>query len=132
MFFFYSLLNLILNFILIFDTLGFYYQISINKAEKEEFKRICFTWVLFIAVNEIPFCKSLSFFGLIIRIIQLLVKVALVLPLTGVTMKLYNSYVGNEKIEEWIKEFKESIKEKLKLISYIESNSCGSKPMEDN
>ena len=99
---FFLLIDFILSSILLFDTLGLAYQFRVkNTCNEKDYLRVCLSWILFLTICNLFTCEKKSFFGTIIRLIILLAKLYVVLPILGGTLKLYKYFVEDKHAQMW-------------------------------
>ena len=96
----YFLLNSLLYTSIIFDTIGLLYQLKNynEKVDKKDHQRVVYTWVILLTLNALtPCCKSRI--GSVITLFLLVVKLAVVFPVSGVASLLISKFVETKKIE---------------------------------
>ena len=76
-----GLLNIILSAILSIDTLSFIYAIrKQDKFEKDDFIRLCYSWVSFLTIKGMFECDGEGFFAFIFCLIGVVLKIIVVIP----------------------------------------------------
>ena len=111
-----NLFDIVLTLILLFDTLGMIYQFRKyeESVEPKEFVRICFSWILFLTICSLFSCESQGFFGALIRLIIVLAKVYVTIPIFGGAMKIHKFLIDDDKAIEYYN----------KAYKFIESKLC--------
>lgn len=123
--FFFSLLDLVLTSVLLFDTLGLVYVYRKNgDCDGKEYTRVCFSWFLFLTVSNVLSCNWKGFFGTLVRLAIFGAKVYVTVPLLGGTMKLYNYLIEQKKGEEMCNKLLAIVKAKL-CKGCCAAGSCG-------
>ena len=96
----FSIFDIILTFIMLYDSLGLVYQFRRNiEIQKKDYYRICFSWVLFLTICKIFICDKEGKLGSIIRIIILVLKLFVAIPIFKGTMIIYSKFIENGKLE---------------------------------
>ena len=96
----FSIFDIILTFIMLYDSLGLVYQFRRNiEIQKKDYYRICFSWVLFLTICKIFTCDKEGKLGSIIRIIILVLKLFVAIPIFKGTMIIYSKIIENGKLE---------------------------------
>ena len=98
--FIFGLLDVVLTAVMLFDTLGIIYQFRKNiPVNPKEYIRICFSWILFLAICSLFSCDRKGFFGTLIRLIILFSKIFVTIPKLGGTNKIHQYLIeeGNAK-----------------------------------
>ena len=126
--FIYTILDILITIIMLFDTLGMVYQFRKGQIiQANEYKRICFSWILFLAMCSLLSCESKGLLGKIIRFIILDLKLFVTIPLFNGTMKIYKFLIEDENAEHYFKKIVEKIK---KLMHKEEAKpSCSERPI---
>ena len=112
--FFFSLLDIVLTSVLIFDTLGLVYCYRKNNTcDRKEYTRICFSWILFLTICNFFSCDKKGFIGTLGRLIIFLAKAFVTLPALGGTMKLDKYLFEDGNAERYFKKIEELVKSKI-------------------
>ena len=123
---FFSFLDILLILIMLFDTLGLIYLFrkqGISAVKKDEYIRVCFSWILFLTLYNIFSCNCAGFFGTLIRLIIFCAKAFVTIPLLGGTMKIRKYLIIDGKGKEYLDKVCGIIKSKLcKCNNYQVSN----------
>ena len=89
--FLYGLVDLLLTSLITLDTLGLVGQFRAKKSpEINDYTRVCFTWIFYLTLKSFTPTAGEGFFRVLIRVIFLLGKIFVTLPLLGGTMMIYN------------------------------------------
>ena len=102
---------------MLFDTLGLIYvyrQKWESGIKKDEYIRVCFSWVLFLTLYNIFSCNWAGFFGTLIRLIIFGAKACVTIPLFKGTLKIHKYLIEDKKGEEYWN----------KLVTMIQSKLC--------
>ena len=114
MFFLFSLLDMLLILIMLFDTLGLIYQFRTNaEVNPKEYIRIYSSWILFLIIYNLFSCSWKGFFGTLIRLILFAAKAYVTIPLCGGSLKLHKILIEDGKAEEYFYKVLNMIKSKL-------------------
>ena len=131
--FLYGLVDLLLTALITLDTLGLVGQYNQKKSpESKDYVRVCFTWIFFLTLKSFTPTAGEGFFIKLIRILFLLGKVFVILPLLGGTMMIYN------KAPEVIKKGVDFAKSKIGAAPVVENpppstqETTGESQIEDN
>ena len=131
--FLYGLFDFFLMSLITLDTLGLVGQFREKKApDTKDYTRVCFTWIFFLTLKSFTPTAGEGFFIKLIRILFLLGKVFVVLPLLGGTMMIYN------KAPEVIKKGVDFAKSKIGAAPVVENpppstqETTGESQIEDN
>ena len=108
--FMFGLLDVLLTTLLLFDTLGLAYKIRKGPCEREEYLRVCLSWILFLTISSLFSCNRKGFTGTILRIIIFVAKACVTLPILQGTMKIYKYLIEDHKAEIWFKKITDKIK----------------------
>ncbi len=112
--FFFGLLDVLLTSIMLFDTLGLAYQLrKQGTCEKDDYLRICLSWILFLTICNLFSCNRKGFLGILVRLIIFLAKAFVTLPITGGTLKIHKYLIEDGNAEKWYKKIMELVKSKL-------------------
>ena len=112
--FFFSLIDLVLTSILIYDTLGIVYALRKgNQLEDKEYTRICFSWILFLTISHYITCNWEGFFGILIRLIIFICKAFVVIPKLGGTCKLDKFLFEEGNAQKYYKKAKDFLQSKI-------------------
>ena len=125
---FFGILDLLLTTILLFDTLGLAYQFRTkNTCEEKEYIRVCLSWILFLSISNLLSCETKGFFGSVFRLIIFLLKLFVVLPILGGTLKVHKFLIEEQRAEKWLELIKVKVyKEKCPTSSAsTEESSMG-------
>ena len=125
---FFGILDLLLTTILLFDTLGLAYQFRTkNTCEEKEYIRVCLSWILFLSISNLLSCETKGFFGSVFRLIIFLLKLFVVLPILGGTLKVHKFLIEEQRAEKWLELIKVKVcKEKCPTNSAsTEESSMG-------
>ena len=96
--FIFGLLDVVLTAVMLFDTLGIIYQFRKNiPVNPKEYIRICFSWILFLAICSLFSCDRKGFFGTLIRLIILLAKIYETIPIFGGSLKIHKYLIEDGK-----------------------------------
>ena len=98
--FFFSLLDVVLTSLMLFDTLGIIYQFRKSTVDPKEYVRICYSWIFFLTICTLFSCNWKGFFGTLIRLLILAAKVYVTIPILGGTNKIHNYLIEQGKGEE--------------------------------
>ena len=102
MFFLFSLLDMLLILIMLFDTLGLIYQFRTNaEVNPKEYITIYSSWILFLIIYNLFSCSWKGFFGTLIRLILLVAKVYVTIPKFGGSLKIHKHLIEDEKAKEY-------------------------------
>ena len=115
--FLFTCLDILLILIMLFDTLGLIYvyrQKGESGIKKDEYIRVCFSWVLFLTLYNIFSCNWVGFFGTLIRFIIFGAKAYVTIPLFKGTLKIHKYLIEDKKGEEYWN----------KLITVVQSKLC--------
>ena len=127
---FFTLLDILLILIMLFDTLGLIYlfrQKGISSVKKEEYIRVCFSWLLFLTLYNIFSCNWAGFFGTLIRLIIFGAKAFVTIPLFNGTMKIHKYLIDDGKGKEIFDKIYLNIKSKLCKCDNIRTSNLNSK-----
>ena len=114
--FLYAIVDLLLTTLITLDTLGLVGQYrKKTSTTTEDYTRVCFTWIFFLTLKSFTPTAGEGFFIKLIRILFLLGKVFVVLPLLGGTMMIYN------KAPEVIKKGVDFAKSKIGAAPVVEN-----------
>ena len=109
---FFGIIDILLTSILLFDTLGLAYQFR-NKSkepyDEKEYIRVCLSWILFLTINNFFSCEKQSFFGTLFRLVILLAKLFVVLPILGGTLRFHKFFIVEKRAEKWFELLKSKI-----------------------
>ena len=112
--FFFSLLDVVLTSLMLFDTLGIIYQFRKSTVNPKEYVRICYSWIFFLIICTLFSCNWEGFFGTLIRFLILCAKIYVTIPLLGGTNKIHNYLIEQGKGEEYLN----------KVIGLVKSKMC--------
>ena len=112
--FFFSLLDVVLTSLMLFDTLGIIYQFRKSTVDPKEYVRICYSWIFFLTICTLFSCNWKGFFGTLIRLLILAAKVYVTIPILGGTNKIHNYLIEQGKGEEYLN----------KGIGFLKSKLC--------
>ena len=130
--FLFTLLDFLLIFIMLFDTLGLIYQFR-TKAEvkPEDYIRIYSSWILFLILYNLFTCSWKGFFGLLIQLIIFAAKAYVTIPKFKGSLKIHKHLIEDEKGKEYFDKVYGMICSKLgkfgvcdKTTRKIEENEC--------
>ena len=134
--FFFGLLDVLLTSIMLFDTLGLAYQLrKQGTCEKDDYLRICLSWILFLTICNLFSCNRKGFLGILVRLIIFLAKAFVTLPITGGTLKIHKYLIEDGKALQFYNTTVETVKSKIckeGKCSYRQSSStdCVSETLE--
>lgn len=114
--FLFSLLDVVLTTIMLFDTLGLAYLIRTQgpeKCEKKEYIRVCLSWILFLTICSIFTCNKKGLFGTLLRICFFLAKAYVTLPICKGTLKIYDYLIEKGNAEKWYYQIVGPLKDKV-------------------
>lgn len=95
------LIDIILLVIHSLNTLGLVHQIrKTNSCKDVDFLAVCFTWILYFAFHPFTTCTCEGFFASFFRLIGILGKIYVVIPLLGGALKLYDIFVEKGKAKQ--------------------------------
>ena len=130
--FLFTILDFLLIFIMLFDTLGLIYQFR-TKAEvkPEDYIRIYSSWILFLILYNLFTCSWKGFFGLLIQLIIFAAKAYVTIPKFKGSLKIHKHLIEDEKGKEYFDKVYGMICSKLgkfgvcdKTTRKIEENEC--------
>ena len=137
--FIFGLFDVVLTTIMLFDTLGIIYQFRKEGTVKpEEYRRLCFSWILFLTICSLFSCSCKGFFGTLIRLIILAAKIFVTIPILGGTNKIYDFLITKKNGEKYFNQVVGIIKSKLckgsclKDCSQIPSETVEPERVEEN
>lgn len=112
--FIFSLIELVLVAFVAIDTLGFAIRNRKNpeSTSQQDFQRVTFTWVFFLALRTMSCCSCTGFFGSIWGLLILAGKVYVSLPILKGTEKLYNLLIEENIAKKYIGLICNIVKEK--------------------
>ena len=88
--FLFTVFDIVLTLIMLFDTLGMIYQFRKSSPPiTSEYKRLCTSWILFLTIWSLFSCNSKGFFGTLLRLIFLAAKIFVTIPKLGGAMKIH-------------------------------------------
>ena len=128
--FLFTFLDILLILIMLFDTLGLLYVLRKNgesAIKKEDYIRVCFSWVLFLTLYNIFSCDWAGFFGTLIRLIIFGAKAFVTIPLFKGTMKIHKYLIEDKKGEEWLNLIITKIKSKLCKCNNVQTSRFDTK-----
>ena len=113
--FLFTVLDMLLIVIMLFDTLGLIYQFrkSRENVKTQEYNRIYFSWILFLTIYSTFSCSWKGFFGTLIRLILFAAKAYVTIPICGGSLKLHKILVEDDKAKEYFYKGLEMVKTKL-------------------
>ena len=111
--FFFSLLDVVLTTLMLFDTLGIIYQFRKSTVDPREYVRICYSWIFFLTICTLFSCNWEGFFGTLIRLLILVAKVYVTIPILGGTNKIHDYLIKQGKGEEYLKKGVNFVKSKI-------------------
>ena len=113
--FLFSVLDMLLIVIMLFDTLGLIYQFRKSKESVTtvEFNRIYFSWILFLTIYSTFSCSWKGFFGTLIRLILFAAKAYVTIPKCGGSLKLHKILIDDDKAKECFYKVLDMVKSKL-------------------
>ena len=111
--FFFSLLDVVLTTLMLFDTLGIIYQFIKSTVHPKEYVRVCYSWIFFLTICTLFSCNWEGFFGTLIRLLILMAKVYVTIPILGGTNKIHNYLIEQGKGEEYLKKGINFVKSKI-------------------
>ena len=112
--FFFGLLDMVLTSILLYDTIGIVYFDRRGKScDRRDYTRICFSWILFLAICNFFSCNKNGFFGTLIRLIIFIAKAFVTLPVLGGTMKINKFLFDDGNAQKYYEKIKEIVESKL-------------------
>ena len=112
--FIFSILDMLLIVIMLFDTLGLIYKFRKKEQVKpEEYRRINFSWILFLIIYSTFSCSWKGYFGTLIRLILFAAKFYVTVPILGGSLKIHKILIEDGKAEECFKKITELVKSKL-------------------
>lgn len=89
--FLYGLVDLLLTALITLDTLGLVGQLRNKKStDSKDYTRVCFTWIFYLTLKSFTPNADEQFYRKLIRVVFLLAKVYVTLPILGGTMMIYN------------------------------------------
>ena len=121
--FFFSLLDVILTTVMLFDTLGLAFQIRKDgSCDTKEYVRVCLSWILFLTICNLFSCNRKGFLGMVIRLIIFLAKASVSLPIVGGTLRIYKYLVEDHNAELLYQKVSGIVKSKLSKGSQYPSS----------
>ena len=98
----FTILDFLLIFIMLFDTLGLIYQFR-TKAEvkPEDYIRIYSSWILFLILYNLFSCSWKGVFGLLIQLIIFFAKAYVTIPKFKGSLKIHKHLIEDEKGKEY-------------------------------
>ena len=112
--FFFGLLDILLTTIILYDTLGLAYQLrKVGECETKDYLRVCLTWILFLSIYNLLSCSWKGFFGFLMRLLILLLKIFVAIPKFNGTLIIYKYLIEDGNAEKWYKQIIEKIKPQL-------------------
>ena len=128
----FNILDLLLIFIMLFDTLGLIYQFRTNAEVKpKDYIRVYSSWILFLILYNLFSCSWKGFFGLLIQLILFAAKVYVTIPKFKGSLKIHKHLIEDEKGKEYFNKVYGLICSKLekfcpcdKEVQKIDENEC--------
>ena len=112
--FFFSVLDIVLTGILIYDTLSIVYLFRKERpCQQNDYIRICFSWILFLTIINFFTCNREGFFRTLIRSLLFLAKAYVTLPILGGTMKINKYLFDDGNAQKFYENIKKIIESKL-------------------
>jgi len=113
--FLYSLFDLVLLLVVTFDTLGFVAQNRKNPSASDarDFRRLCFTWVFYLAVRSLLCTSCTGFLGSLFGLASLVAKAYISVPLLRGTETLYTQLVENNVAKTYLDTLVTLVRQKL-------------------
>ena len=112
--FIFSLFDVVLTTIMLFDTLGIIYQFrKEGNVDSKEYRRLCFSWIFFLAISSLFSCSWKGFFGTLIRLIILAAKIYVTIPILGGTLKIHKFLIEDGNAEKYYNQVVGIVKSKL-------------------
>ena len=112
--FFFGLLDVLLTSIMLFDTLGLAYQFrKEGTCDKNDYLRICLSWILFLTICNLFSCNRKGFLGVVFRLIIFAAKAFVTIPVIGGTLKIHKYLIEDGNAEKCYKKVKDIVKSKL-------------------
>ena len=103
--FLFTCLDILLILIMLFDTLGLIYQFrrdGTSGVKKDDYIRICFSWIFFLTLYNLFSCNWAGFFGTLIRLILFGAKAYVTIPKFNGTLKIHKYLIEDKKGEEYL------------------------------
>ena len=116
--FFFGILDVLLTTVMLFDTLGLIYQFRKNNTcSEKEYIRVCLSWILFLTICNLFSYEKKGFFAMMVRLIIFLLKVFVVLPMFGGTLRFHQYFIVDKNAEKWYEFLKGKICKNNNTIS---------------
>lgn len=97
--------------LMILDTLSLLVQIKkTNKSETQDYIRVIFTWIFVLAVRSLTTCSCTGLIANFIKLLGMVAKIYLAVPLLGGSNKLYDFLITQNKGVEYYQKALEIVK----------------------
>ena len=121
--FLFTVFDIVLTLIMLFDTLGMIYQFRKGSSpSSQEYIRLCTSWILFLTICSLFSCNRKGFFGSLFRLIFLVAKVYVTIPKLGGALKIYNFLIKEENAKKYYNQIVGLVKSKLAGKGKISDN----------
>ena len=98
----FTILDFLLIFIMLFDTLGLIYQFRTKAEVKPDYYiRIYSSWILFLILYNLFSCSWKGVFGLLIQLIIFFAKAYVTIPKFKGSLKIHKYLIEDEKGKEY-------------------------------
>ena len=123
--FLFTVFDIILTLIMLFDTLGMIYQFRKGPSPSStEYVRLCASWILFLTICSLFSCNRKGFFGTLLRIIFLAAKVFVTIPKFGGSLKIHKFLIEDKNA---LRYYEQAVKfAKSKLSGKVNFSASGS------
>ena len=121
------LLDTVLLVLHLMNTLGLVHQLRKTKSCKDvDFRNVCLTWIIYFALHPFTKCPCQGFFAGLFKLISILGKAYVVIPLFKGTNKLYEIFIEKGKAKQLYEKVKTTVEN---LVA--PKPSGGEKPTEE-
>ncbi len=108
-------IDLVLLFVVLYDTLGFIVHNRKNtlSSNVQDYNRICFTWIFHLYIRALLCFSCTGIFGTLLETLSLAAKVYISLPMLHGTEKLYTLLVEQNVLKQYAEQFTQIVKQKV-------------------
>ena len=119
-----SFAELVLLLLVTVDTLGFIAQNRKNPSSSDprDFRRLCFTWIFFLAVRSLLCISCAGFLGSFVGLVSLVAKAYISLPMLRGTETLYTQLVENNVAKTYLDTVVSLVRQKLGAAEHPRQN----------
>jgi phage-related holin len=127
--FLFGAVDFLLTVILTLDTLSLLNQLrKTNKCDKNDYKRVCFTWIFFLLLKSLTCCScKKGFLSTMCQFLGLLAKAFIVIPLLNGTNMIYDYCIEKGKVQEMAKKGIDFVKSKISGAAPSAASSSSSR-----